>query len=45
MKLKINNDDTYQESLSKVIVIKDFIEKINVKNVKCYYSNWKKLLL
>ena len=33
MKLKINNDDTYQESLSKVIVIKDFIEKINVKNV------------
>ena len=32
MKLKINNDDTYQESLSKIIIIKEFIEKIINKN-------------
>ena len=31
IKLKINNDDSYQESLSKVIVIKEFIEKIKTK--------------
>ena len=29
IKLKINNDDSYQESLSKVIVIKEFIKQMN----------------
>ena len=28
MKLKINNDDSYQESLSKIISIRDFMEKV-----------------
>ena len=42
MKLKINNDDTYQESLSKIIIIKEFIEKIINKN-KNNVSNSKTL--
>ena len=32
MKLKLYNDDTYQESLSKIIFIREFIEKIPNKN-------------
>ena len=39
MKLKINNDDTFQESLSKVIVIKEFIEKIKSRNTNNINSN------
>ena len=39
MKLKINNDDTFQESLSKVIVIKEFIEKIKSRNTNNVNSN------
>ena len=31
MKLKLYNDDTYQDSLSKIISIKEFIEKIPPK--------------
>ena len=39
MKLKINNDDTFQETLSKVIVIKEFIEKIKNRNTNNINSN------
>ena len=39
MKLKINNDDTFQETLSKVIVIKEFIEKIKSRNTNNVNSN------
>ena len=39
MKLKINNDDTFQETLSKVIVIKEFIEKIKSRNTNNINSN------
>ena len=48
MKLKIYNDDTYQDSLSKIISIKEFIEKIppkinnkNNKNINEKKDNYK----
>ena len=48
MKLKLYNDDTYQDSLSKIISIKEFIEKIppkvnnkNNKNINEKKDNYK----
>ncbi len=45
MKLKLYNDDTYQDSLSKIISIKEFIEKIHLKLIKIIKILMKKKII